>query len=489
MKAKIVLLLLLLTAYCQLLTGTIRFVSKTGSSTLPYTSWATASDSIQKCINICQNGDTVYVANGVYKENLIINKEIALIGSSMDSTVIDGRGLRDTTIFTSAICSIENFNIYGKGAYLVSWAVWANDYLALSNCRITKTGVGVVILKRSSSVKNILMNELVIGYDAGCLSDTCTSYLDNCVILMNQNNRAVSIAIGGTYFIKNNIIIYNSPFNNPYFGIALNWPKKVYILNNLISGFQENISVDLLQDTAFIRNNIIMYKKRTNLNSQGSIDTENDNTIIINNIHANNTNTSVRGYPPFVKMNYNIFWNNENDLYGLNYGDRVADPMFVKDTIPSPQFNFDHHLQAFSPGIDKGDPSILDVDGSRSDIGLFGGPYGQIYTYHDLAPKPPRNLTASVQGKAVTLKWNKNTEADFFRYRVYRDTVPNFIYDTTKIIGVTADTFFVDMLGKKQEPNKYYYKLTAIDSAIHQSAASEEVQVTITGMAEVPPGV
>ena len=56
-----------------------------------------------------------------------------------------------------------------------------------------------------------------------------------------------------------------------------------------------------------------------------------------------------------------------------------------------------------------------------------------------------------------------------------------------KIIGVTSDTLFVDMLGKKQEPNKYYYKLTAIDSAINQSAASEEVHVTITGMPEAPP--
>ena len=97
MKIKPVLICLLLVANCGLLTATIRYVSKTGSSTLPYTSWETASDSIQKCINICQNGDTVYVANGVYKENLFVNQEIALIGSSMDSTVIDGRGLRDTT--------------------------------------------------------------------------------------------------------------------------------------------------------------------------------------------------------------------------------------------------------------------------------------------------------------------------------------------------------------------------------------------------------
>ena len=46
----------------------IRYVSTTGSSVPPYTTWATASDSIQKAINICNDGDTVVVANGVYKE-------------------------------------------------------------------------------------------------------------------------------------------------------------------------------------------------------------------------------------------------------------------------------------------------------------------------------------------------------------------------------------------------------------------------------------
>ena len=78
--------------------ATIRYVSKTGTSTPPYTSWQTAADSIQKCINICVDGDTVYVANGVYKENLVINTAISLIGSSMDSTVIDGTGLSDYTV-------------------------------------------------------------------------------------------------------------------------------------------------------------------------------------------------------------------------------------------------------------------------------------------------------------------------------------------------------------------------------------------------------
>ncbi len=92
----------------------MRYVSKTGTSTPPYTSWQTAADSIQKCINICVDGDTIYVANGVYKENLVINTAISLIGSSMDSTVIDGRGMGTYTITVNKDIGIENFNIYGK---------------------------------------------------------------------------------------------------------------------------------------------------------------------------------------------------------------------------------------------------------------------------------------------------------------------------------------------------------------------------------------
>ena len=70
MKLKIFFLLLLslyiVNCTLYITHATKRFVSKTGSSTPPYTSWETAADSIQKCINISQFGDTIYVANGIY---------------------------------------------------------------------------------------------------------------------------------------------------------------------------------------------------------------------------------------------------------------------------------------------------------------------------------------------------------------------------------------------------------------------------------------
>jgi hypothetical protein len=52
--------------------ATVRYVSKTGLSIPPYTSWENAADSIQKCINISVFGDTIYVANGVYEEQVVM---------------------------------------------------------------------------------------------------------------------------------------------------------------------------------------------------------------------------------------------------------------------------------------------------------------------------------------------------------------------------------------------------------------------------------
>ena len=82
----------------------------------------------------------------------------------------------------------------------------------------------------------------------------------------------------------------------------------------------------------------------------------------------------------------------------------------------------DFHLQMFSPLIDAGDPNILDKDGTRSDIGLYGGLMEKVIFMLIYPRESPVNLTANVDS-LIKLNWNKNTEADFSYYKVYRDTV------------------------------------------------------------------
>ncbi|MDR3668943.1 MAG: T9SS type A sorting domain-containing protein [Ignavibacteriaceae bacterium] len=461
----------------NIISADVRYVSKTGTSQFPYTSWESAADSIQKCIDICNIGDTIYVANGVYKETLFTTKEISLIGSSMDSTIIDGTGLRDSTIYLGSNAYIKNFNILGKSVgtdNVYYYAILTNGNLEISNCRISQDGIGVVIIGSSCNVNNVIMTNVREGYNSGCLQGGCTNYLTNCIIISDlESNDGIRMAIGGNYYVINNIIGHYGVFTSDI-GISAGWPDTVHIFNNLVSGFTANIDFDLINDSAFVMNNV-------SINGGWGIYAYNNHTNIKNNILVNNLKGLVG---ESFNENYNMFWNNSRDIYNsniiYNYGDSdiVVDPMFVNDTTLTPIFNFDYHLQAFSPAINKGDPSILNKDGSRSDIGMFGGPYGEVYKYNDLAPRSPRNLTAFVDSSKITLKWKKNTEADTAYYNLYRDTIPNFTIIPAKLISRQKDTLFIQQL-----PNNIghlYYKLTAEDKTGHVSSSSNEISVILS---------
>jgi hypothetical protein len=143
---------------------------------------------------------------------------------------------------------------------------------------------------------------------------------------------------------------------------------------------------------------------------------------------------------------------------------------------------YDYHLQMFSPAIDAGDPNILDVDGTRSDIGAYGGPGGESYVYIDLPPRPPVNVDAVVDSNIIIVNWNRNTEADTSHYNVYRDTVSNFTIDPSKLISSQTDTIFIQPVPQNVE--SLYYKITAVDNQENESLPSEEVGVLITSVNE-----
>ncbi len=113
---KLILFFSLLIVNYSLSIASVRYVSHTGTSTPPYTSWQTAADSIQKCVDYSTAGDTIYVANRVYKEKIIIqDKFLTLIGSSWDSCIVDSRDLEVPTDFRTFYIdgnmNIKGFNI------------------------------------------------------------------------------------------------------------------------------------------------------------------------------------------------------------------------------------------------------------------------------------------------------------------------------------------------------------------------------------------
>ncbi len=494
MKTLIVLFVLL----TNLLIAETRYVSKTGASMPPYTSWATACDSLQKCFNFCNSGDTVYIDRGVYREVIYVeNKDLVIVGVDTDQCIIDGTGLEGsydkyamfvvktskTTMknVTLKFPKVDESDNYTAAAFLYG----ETDIL---NCIIDSTVRGIGLFN-NSIVKNSIFRNLDVAIDIGSLPWMNFKINNNYFyILSNGPNMAVinNMSGDGNYFINNNIFLKDQEDSEQY-AIKLTTNERVEIKNNLFSRFKRAISevsyYTGVYDTTFIINNSFI---RSSILAIVSGNTQKE-CIIKNNIIAYGK-WGIYVYDSCqVKGDYNLYYKIwQNPYYQVTPGehDIIANPMFVNDTIATYNGNYDYHLQKYSPAIDSGDPSILDIDETRSDIGMFGGPGGTKYHYIDYAPRAVTGINCiyNVSVNTVTLNWNSCDVSDFKSYKIYRDISSNFVIDSTKLIAELNEKTYNDVFSKGSQ--KIYYKITAVDSAGNESIPSAEVNVTITGVNE-----
>jgi len=171
-------------------------------------------------------------------------------------------------------------------------------------------------------------------------------------IIENNNEQGVLMMGGNNKIVANNII-RNNPSSTYGGGIRCtggNDDSKV--VNNVIIG-------NMAQDGG------------------GIYISDGADLLVANNIITNNTVPSygggIRVYNSNPTIIYNNVWNNSpNDIYGHTPGEGSIseDPLFVSEA------SGDYRLQAASPSVDTGNPdsSYNDIDGSRNDMGVYGGP-------------------------------------------------------------------------------------------------------------------
>jgi parallel beta-helix repeat protein len=463
------------------------YVSKTGTDEYPYTSWATAADSTQKGINAASAGDTVRVGAGTYRELVMMIPGIVLLGAGMDSSIIypyanSGRDI----VYGQDSSIIEGFHIKGwypddkfcDGIYNSVDA----KLKRIRNNKISQCDVGIIQDANTEISNNIIENNPT-GISSG--------FGDKSFVINNtfsNNQWAISLWVSAGPTIIKNII-----FNTITYAIQGDFTDSMFIENNLVVVDEhEGVSLDNYSgkfQTAPIRNNTLIgdsvpftgyypYVVRI-----GAFSNEIKNNIISGGFYGIAA-YSYDGYDCNPQASYNDLFKNQQNYY--EYGGASIDTSLGGNIYLDPMFvgGDDYHLQYGSPCIDAGDPNIKDPDSSRSDIGCYGGIWGETYPYQDYPPKAPDSLSAISESTVTILSWKPNTESDLSHYLVYRDTLTGFIPDTFKIVGeipkdssVFRDYDFV--LGRT-----YYYRLSAWDLTGHESEYSDELQVLATEVGE-----
>jgi hypothetical protein len=370
----------------------------------------TAADTVARAVEAAGEWDTILIAAGHFVTDTIrMKRGQVLQGAGMDSTVLDSLPLAPTlTIVTNDSCTVMDFTMLGVigppgsasgpgaasaqarsgslGVYvprdaalavrgvrfqrllagvsaLFSNAGGTNRVCVIDSCEFLRGETAIEGFLARFSVRNCLLAWDQLAAGAVVDVDVCALSISNCRFYGYDSPSALSDAAAVRCFDSEPIVIRNDLFFSTLLGSALklNW-----------DGYTDSMTTGIVENNTFWGFNSHLLTSRPGFVFRNNISTLNKNSVVI----------------PYSQpiATYNLTWNNSpwdggvirlgdtipNDLPG-NSNNRNLDPMFV-DTI-------DYLLQAYSPAIDAGDPSILDPDGSRSDVGYTGGPGGFTYVY------------------------------------------------------------------------------------------------------------
>ncbi len=444
----------------------IRYVSKSGSNEAPYTSWMTASNEIQNCVNYSSFGDTIYVGAGTYIESLVMKGDLSLIGAGIDSTIVDYSAPENEgwVIEVRDSCLVSNITFQAHGGFThyqhvmsVLDADYDTAHVLIENIRtIGGTTYAISGVSVDGVIRNSILTNTQFGISIGGSYTWLKMIYENNYIYVSKIGIGVNWPYGPTTIVRYNTTI--GPHDNMFRGYDTD---SIKIHNNL---FYANVYNDeeaiAVSDLTYIFNNVIYARPGVFLKS--GIAVYNDKQHVYNNIIVGAKYGIENGSgEPNNNIRFNNFWRTEEDFYNFpeppdekNYH---VDPMFVDG------YNKDYHLQKYSPMIDAGDPDVLDVDGTRSDLGYYGGPYGESCEYQDLAPLKPQSLVHDVTDSLVTLNWELNTEADFSHYQV------DVYYDDAHSGGLLHHTRsrFGDILPRGID--KALYTIISIDNQGNKS--------------------
>lgn len=376
---------------------------------------------IQAGIDAAADGDVVLVSPGTYAENIDFQGKAITVRSDQgpETSIIDGGGTTNGSI------GVMFHSGEGYGSVIEGFTI-TNCEKAVSYGVPGATGPPYPPSASPVIIKNILYDNHygIHGY-VNYQTEAVEPYIARNIIDANYCGIHLddhANAYGGVNaIIRNNTIV-----NNSYCGINLRMHQSLPTINsNIVAGNGTGIEftyTTLLEE----RKALVWY----------------------NNIWGNDINFSADS--------------SAVDMNGIQ-GNISADPLFADSN------NLDYHLLTGSPSIDTGDPAsdYDDLDGTRNDMGGFGGPL-------DLADTtPPESVTiisaspapeTPTNDNTVKITWETPSDEGFgidgysFVWDTNSTTVPDMVKDLRSAITATTSDPLPD-------GNGHYFHIRAVDRA------------------------
>jgi len=239
---------------------------------------------IQWAIDNASKGDTVYVEPGTYRENVVVDKKIALIGANRNTTIIVGNGDDDTVTITADHVRVKNFAIRNSGRFEDGIKIDEAELCIIKNNNCSNLYYGIFLDRtKQVSVVNNICNDNDFGM--GIYSSDDNRISGNNISF--NGNRGIYASSS-----DNNDISENNCSNN-YRGIELdNSCNNVLSKNTILDNW---VGIKIVGEFSGSNNNILTY----------------------NHVRANRDGIYVSGSSGMIFSNNDIKY---NELSGLDIG-------------------------------------------------------------------------------------------------------------------------------------------------------------------------
>jgi len=176
---------------------------------------------IQEAINNANEGDTVFVKEGTYYENFVLNKTISLVGQKKDTTVVDGNN-SNVIVVTADSVQITNLTVRNGGS----------------------EGIGIFL-----------------NYTLHCIIENVHS-LDNWPAIHVDHSQNVTVSGVSTYYTailgsrcgilltrSDNNTVTNSYIKNIGVGISLQYSHDNIVVSNDVPRWNVYVGIELLESS------------------------------------------------------------------------------------------------------------------------------------------------------------------------------------------------------------------------------------------------
>jgi len=301
---------------------------------------------IQDGIDASVDLDTIFVYQGTYDENIVIEKHIRLLGEGKNKTIIDGK--KDVgIIIRDDCCEIEGFTIYNvkKGI-----SVLDSDHCLIGN--------NLIEYAESNGIYIVNSNHNVVQSNTFRFVDNIAIFIEtsnhNVISSNTINNNYRGIYVMGTanepnkvIYCENTTISNNIVGENGQMNIFCVITNNTHITKNIVYDCDYGISIGNAFYTNILKNEVV--NNELGISLEACYMSE----ILQNNIFDNKVNaTFLSGLVNHWDENY---WNISRPGPVLIQGGRGTFLLRFFGFFVVPWLNFDWHPTTESYEIDIGD--------------------------------------------------------------------------------------------------------------------------------------